>query len=149
MKAIINNQLLILAKKLCKQRKVRMTPQRFQVLRLMSQQNSSIRAYDLLDLLRQSEPQAKPPTIYRALKFLLEQRFIHYVKSTNSFILCHYFDTPLHTSVFFICKQCRLITEHTIKDIENILNNTAAIVGFSISNIIIESNGFCLQCTII
>ena len=66
-------ELLAQAEKLCAQRNVRLTPQRLEVLRLMSLQQGAISAYDLLDLLRESEPQAKPPTVYRALDFLLEQ----------------------------------------------------------------------------
>jgi Fe2+ or Zn2+ uptake regulation protein len=65
-------ELLAQAEKLCAQRNVRLTPQRLEVLRLMSLQQGAISAYDLLDLLRESEPQAKPPTVYRALDFLLE-----------------------------------------------------------------------------
>jgi Fe2+ or Zn2+ uptake regulation protein len=64
------------AEKLCAQRGVRLTPQRLEVLRLMSLQQGAISAYDLLDLLREKEPQAKPPTVYRALEFLLEQGFV-------------------------------------------------------------------------
>lgn len=52
--------LLAQAEKLCAQRNVRLTPQRLEVLRLLSLQNGAISAYDLLDLLRESEPQAKP-----------------------------------------------------------------------------------------
>ncbi|MGL9774054.1 MAG: zinc uptake transcriptional repressor Zur [Sodalis sp. (in: enterobacteria)] len=85
MKTTTENPLLSQAEELCEQRNVRLTPQRQEVLRLMSQQNGAISAYDLLDLLRQSEPQAKPPTVYRALDFLLEQGFVHRVESTNSF----------------------------------------------------------------
>lgn len=59
-------ELLAQAEKLCAQRNVRLTPQRLEVLRLMSLQQGAISAYDLLDLLRESEPQAKPPTVYRA-----------------------------------------------------------------------------------
>lgn len=66
-------ELLAQAEKLCAQRNVRLTPQRLEVLRLMSLQEGAISAYDLLDLLRETEPQAKPPTVYRALDFLLEQ----------------------------------------------------------------------------
>jgi hypothetical protein len=64
-------ELLAQAEKLCAQRNVRLTPQRLEVLRLMSLQQGAISA-DLLDLLRESEPQANP-TVYRALDFLLEQ----------------------------------------------------------------------------
>jgi hypothetical protein len=51
-------ELLAQAEKLCAQRNVRLTPQRLEVLRLMSLQQGAISAYDLLDLLRESEPQA-------------------------------------------------------------------------------------------
>ena len=49
-------ELLAQAEKLCAQRNVRLTPQRLEVLRLMSLQQGAISAYDLLDLLRESEP---------------------------------------------------------------------------------------------
>ncbi len=68
-----SQEMLAQAEKLCVQRGVRLTPQRLEVLRLMSLQQGAISAYDLLDLLREKEPQAKPPTVYRALEFLLEQ----------------------------------------------------------------------------
>lgn len=54
---------------------MRLTPQRLEVLRLMSLQQGAISAYDLLDLLRETEPQAKPPTIYRALDFFARTGF--------------------------------------------------------------------------
>lgn len=65
---------------------MRLTPQRLEVLRLMSLQDGAISAYDLLDLLREAEPQAKPPTVYRALDFLLEQGFVHKVESAT--VMC-------------------------------------------------------------
>ncbi|SQI81672.1 zinc uptake transcriptional repressor [Klebsiella oxytoca] len=102
-----SQQMLAHAEKLCAQRGVRLTPQRLEVLRLMSLQQGAISAYDLLDLLREKEPQAKPPTVYRALEFLLEQGFVHKVESTNSYVLCHLFDQPTHSSAMFICDPLR------------------------------------------
>ncbi|STR65858.1 zinc uptake transcriptional repressor [Klebsiella michiganensis] len=102
-----SQQMLAHAEKLCAQRGVRLTPQRLEVLRLMSLQQGAISAYDLLDLLREKEPQAKPPTVYRALEFLLEQGFVHKVESTNSYVLCHLFDQPTHSSAMFICGPLR------------------------------------------
>lgn len=77
MEKTTTQELLAQADKICAQRNVRLTPQRLEVLRLMSLQDGAISAYDLLDLLREAEPQAKPPTVYRALDFLLEQGFVH------------------------------------------------------------------------
>lgn len=79
----------------------------------------AISAYDLLDLLRASEPQAKPPTVYRALDFLLEQGFVHKVESTNSYVLCHLFDQPTHTSAMFICDRCGVVKEECAEGVED------------------------------
>lgn len=135
------------AQKLCLQRDVRLTPQRFQVLKLMMQQDSAISAYDLLDLLRILEPKAKPPTIYRALEFLLEQGFIHKIESTNSYILCHHFDHPSHTSALFICDNCNSVTEHHVEGIEHILQTIADKTNFNLKHSVVETHGTCCICS--
>ncbi len=101
MEKTTTQELLAQAEKICAQRNVRLTPQRLEVLRLMSLQDGAISAYDLLDLLREAEPQAKPPTVYRALDFLLEQGFVHKVESTNSYVLCHLV-RPAHPYVSYV-----------------------------------------------
>ena len=58
MEKTTTQELLAQAEKICAQRNVRLTPQRLEVLRLMSLQDGAISAYDLLDLLREAEPQA-------------------------------------------------------------------------------------------
>lgn len=136
-------------KKICKQRHVRLTPQRLAVLQLISQCKKSVSAYDLLYLLQQSSsPHAKPSTIYRALNFLLTQGFIHRIESINHFMLCHYFLELSHNFVFFICNHCKEVTEQTAKNIEEILKDMAKIKGFIMSNNIIEAHGLCPKCTI-
>lgn len=51
MEKTTTQELLAQAEKICAQRNVRLTPQRLEVLRLMSLQDGAISAYDLLDLL--------------------------------------------------------------------------------------------------
>ncbi|WP_411705224.1 zinc uptake transcriptional repressor Zur [Edaphovirga cremea] len=139
-------RLLAQAENLCQQRNVRLTPQRLEVLRLMAEQPGAISAYDLLDLLRVSEPQAKPPTVYRALDFLLEQGFIHRVESANSYVLCHHFEEPTHTSALFICDRCSLVTEKTTEGIEEALAKLAQEAGFALRHSVVEAHGLCPQC---
>ncbi len=67
MNSTTQEKLLAQAERLCQQRNVRLTPQRLEVLRLMTQQPGAISAYDLLDLLRVAEPQAQA-TCLRALE---------------------------------------------------------------------------------
>lgn len=135
-------------KKLCAKRQVKLTPQRLEVLRLIFQQhNISVSAYKLLYLLQESSsPNAKPSTIYRSLNFLLDQGFIHRIESTNSFVLCKYFLELSHNFAIFICNHCQQVMEKTIKGIEEILENTARLTGFIMSNNIIEAHGLCPKC---
>ncbi|CAD83554.1 zinc uptake regulation protein [Candidatus Blochmanniella floridana] len=143
------HKLLIQTKKICAQRQVRLTPQRIEVLKLISKQyQKAVSAYDLLHLSRTSSlPHAKPSTIYRALNFLLKQGFIHRIESTNKFMLCQNFLELSHNFIFFICNHCKQVTEQAIKEIEIILQHKAKLTGFNIHNNIIESHGLCLQCT--
>lgn len=140
--------LLCEIKKVCIQRYVHLTPQRLEVLRVIAQQhNGSISAYGLLNLLRQSSfPNAKPSTIYRALNFLLAQGFIHRIESTNSFVLCQFFLELSHDFSFFICDNCKRVTEQTTTGIVEVLQNTAKITGFIMSHSIIEARGTCFTC---
>ncbi|MRS16678.1 zinc uptake transcriptional repressor Zur [Enterobacteriaceae bacterium RIT691] len=134
------------AERLCAQRGVRLTTQRLEVLRLMTLQQGAISAYDLLDLLKVSEPQAKPPTVYRALEFLLEQGFVHKVESTNSYVLCHLMDNPSHTSAMFICDRCGVVKEEAADGVEDTLHALAARMGFALRHNVIEAHGLCAEC---
>lgn len=146
MNSTTQENLLAQAEQLCRQRNVRLTPQRLEVLRLMSQQPSAISAYDLLDLLRIAEPQAKPPTVYRALDFLMDQWFIHRVESANSYILCRHFGQMMHTSALFICDRCSQVSERTTKEVEKMLQKLATESGFVLRHCVVEAHGLCTAC---
>lgn len=139
-------KLLAQVESICQQRNVRLTPQRLEVLRLIAYQYSAISAYDLLDLLRISEPHAKPPTIYRALDFLLEQRFIHRVESANSYVVCHHIEEHSHTSALFICDRCGQVTERQTEGIEAILQKLTQSVNFTLRHSVVEAHGLCKTC---
>lgn len=147
MSIITPEQTLIQAEKLCQQRGVRLTTQRAQVLRLLADWHGAISAYDLLDRLRATEPQAKPPTVYRALDFLLEQGFIHRVESNNSYVVCHHLEEPAHTSVMLVCDRCAGVTEKQAKGAEQIIDALAAEADFSLRHCVIEVRGLCKACT--
>ncbi|MGF1684380.1 zinc uptake transcriptional repressor Zur [Photobacterium makurazakiensis] len=139
-------QLLVKAQQICEQRGVRLTPQRLKVLGLIIKHHSSISAYELLDLLRETEPQAKPPTVYRALDFLLAQGFVHKVESTNSYIACCLLGHADHCSQLLICDGCGTVEEYHDDELAKLLSQKAEQQGFEISNHVVESHGICQQC---
>ncbi|MWN31489.1 MULTISPECIES: zinc uptake transcriptional repressor Zur [unclassified Gilliamella] len=142
----MHNLLIEKIETLCKKRGIKLTTQRRTVLDIMLTANKAMSAYDLLDLLKASEPQAKPPTIYRALEFLLEQGFIHKVESSNSYIICPHFQDPEHISILFICDKCQQIIEKHSEQIEEQLKQLAHHNQYLIKHSVLEIHGLCQQC---
>ena len=132
---------------ICASRGVRLTPQRKRVFELILANKKASSAYELLEQLKQSEPQAKPPTVYRALDFLLEQGFIHRVESTNSFICCCSCNAHKHFSQLLICDKCGSVIELQDDDLISQLANNAEKHGFQLTNHVIESHGTCQACS--
>jgi Fur family transcriptional regulator, zinc uptake regulator len=142
----MHNMLIDKVEVLCKKRGIKLTTQRKTVLEIMLKANKAMSAYDLLDLLKVSEPQAKPPTIYRALEFLLVQGFIHKVESTNCYIVCPHFHDPEHISILFICDSCQQIIEKHSENIESQLKQLASQSQFLIKHSVLELHGVCHSC---
>lgn len=56
---------------------------------LLLEAGCPVKAYDLISTYAQAgERLAKPPTIYRALDFLLAQGLVHRLESLNAFLAC-------------------------------------------------------------
>src|SRR4249919_4051210 len=90
----------------CAQRGLRLTPLRAQVLGLVADAGKPVKAYDLLDLMKSEGGSTAPPTVYRALDFLLDQGFIHRLASVNAFVDCHH-PQVRHSVPFLICDTCQ------------------------------------------
>ncbi|WP_061051981.1 zinc uptake transcriptional repressor Zur [Vibrio mimicus] len=143
---VLDNKLTKQIEEICAARGVRLTSQRKTVFELICASKRSSSAYELLEDLKKSEPQAKPPTVYRALDFLLEQGFIHRVESTNSFISCCSCNAHKHFSHLLICDQCGNVIESRDDSLVALLASNAEKHGFTISNHVIESHGVCQTC---
>jgi len=139
------NPLLERAIDICKQKKVRFTPIRQRVFLLMAEQKGAISAYDLLDLLKKYEANAKPPTIYRALSFLLEHHFIHRIESLNAYLMCHHCGCE-HPMQLLICDKCHKIIGLTDPVIDDAFSEQAKQSGFQITNKVLEAHGICYNC---
>ncbi|EPP19158.1 zinc uptake transcriptional repressor Zur [Vibrio fluvialis] len=143
----MDNKLTKQIEEICAARGVRLTSQRKRVFELICASKKASSAYELLEDLKQSEPQAKPPTVYRALDFLMEQGFIHRVESTNSFISCCSCNAHKHFSQLLICDQCGNVIELQDDSLIALLADNAEKHGFKIVNHVIESHGVCQSCS--
>src|SRR4029077_9766380 len=78
----------------CESRGLRLTEIRLQVLELIAAPEKPFKTYALLDQLKDDRSNAAPPTVYRALDFLLENGFIHKLESLNAYVSCHHPSAP-------------------------------------------------------
>lgn len=133
------------AELLCKQRGSRLTTQRRTVLELVYAADRPLTAYEILDLLRETTPNPAPPTVYRALDFLLEQGLIHKLESQHAFIGCSH-PNHQHTGQFLICDDCGEVNEIEDQAIASSLSSAARDTGFKTKHPVIELVGTCAQC---
>lgn len=145
MTTLETQRLINKAEKLCEQRGARLTPARREVFELLAGQDGAIGAYDLLDKLKGAVPNAKPPTIYRALDFLQEQGFVHKISSSNSYVLCSHFDHH-HPVQMLICEGCGAVQEIQSDGVYDALRKQAQNHGFAVASQTIEAHGLCHHC---
>jgi Fur family zinc uptake transcriptional regulator len=129
----------------CAERGLRLTPLRAQVLGLVAAAGKPVKAYDLLDLMKGESGSTAPPTVYRALDFLLEQGFIHRLASINAFVACHH-PQVRHSVPFLISDRCQNATELEDTRISGLLESQAQAQGFATSAQTLEVHGICADC---
>ena len=130
------------------QRGLRLTPIREQVLGLIAAHRKPIKAYDLLEQMKAEVGANAPPTVYRALDFLLEHGFIHKLSSINAFVACHH-PSIEHSVPFLICDTCQSAIELEDESIAENLNVKARELGFQPRAQVLEVHGQCRQCAAI
>lgn len=145
--------LLTQAEAICEHRGVKLTEQRRHVLGMVLDSAAPLGAYELLDRLRQTKPAAAPPTVYRALDFLLQQGLIHRIERLSAFVGCVTACTGhapaeahAHAAQFLICRICGRVIELQSEAVAAVLAQAAKTTGFSISSATIEAEGLCNAC---
>jgi Fur family zinc uptake transcriptional regulator len=124
----------------------RLTPLRRRVLELVSESHVPVGAYDLLARLEgERKGRAAPPTIYRALDFLMEHGLIHRITSLNAYVACFGPHRP-HDACLFICERCRTVEESEAPALRRAIEREAADTGFRVHGQTIEISGVCRSC---
>ncbi len=136
---------LSMAQKLCVQRGVRLTPIRQRVLELVWQSHQPVGAYALLDEIKPEHGAAAPPTVYRALDFLMEQGLVHRIQSLNAYVGCSDPEHP-HKGIFLICNDCGDALEMDDDSVADTITRFAAGLGFQLTSQSVEAAGLCPSC---
>jgi Fur family zinc uptake transcriptional regulator len=135
------------AQSYCQNHAEKFSGMREAVFRAVWTSHKPIGAYDILDQLSRAETGKRlaPPTVYRALEFLLEHRLIHRINSLNAFVGCS--EPGCHpNSQFLICQNCKLAIEIDDQTLHKPLNNLINNQQFSNVTVHLELLGLCPKC---
>lgn len=134
------------AETICERQGLRLTALRKRVLELVWQSHKPLGAYDILGVLSEEDGRrAAPPTVYRALDFLLEHGLVHRIASLNAFIGCNH-PQHAHQGQFLICRGCHAAIELEQPAISQAIISEAAVVGFAVESQTVEVVGLCAGC---
>ena len=130
---------------LCSHRGARLTRLRRRVLELVWQGHAAVKAYDLLAELDRKHSSAKPPTVYRALDFLIAHGLVHRLESLNAYVGCPQPEAP-HEGQFLICDSCGNVSEFEALAIQDAIARQAADLGLVVAQQTVEVRGTCRTC---
>jgi len=136
---------LDVADSLCTQRGHRLTPIRRKVLELLLRHGRSLKAYELLDEMRAIHPGAAPPTVYRALDFLLAEGLIHRLDAVNAWAACCDVKGGRH-DLLVVCTCCGSVAEISDPELSRQLAARAAAMGYVPATHEIEIRARCANC---
>lgn len=140
------NHALAEAESICARQGLRLTTLRKRVLELVWASHKPLGAYDILGVLSDEDGRrAAPPTVYRALDFLLENGLVHRIASLNAFVGCSH-PEHAHQGQFLICRGCNAAIELEQATISDAIISSAAGVGFAVESQTVEVVGLCAGC---
>ena len=137
---------IALAVSLCSARGNKLTTLRRTVLELLWERGRPTGAYALIEALelRYDRP-VGPPTVYRALEFLMAQRLVSKIVSRNAFVPRAHPERP-QDCLFFICSICGASTELEDPRVVKVLAEDAATLGYRVDRRVVEVEGACPNC---
>lgn len=133
------------AERLCAEHGLRLTPIRRRVLELIWQSHRPSGAYEILEQLAAEGHKPSPPTVYRALDFLLTHGLAHRISSRNAFVGCTH-PGEEHMAQIFICDRCSVVVEQADSSLNRRIQQNAEDLDFCIREQTVEIVGLCPVC---
>jgi Fur family zinc uptake transcriptional regulator len=149
---ICRHDALARAEARCVELGLRMTAQRRQVLEALSSSHVPMSAYEIIDRLGGAGRRPSPISVYRALDFLVANRFVHRIESRNAFLACVHPHPEIDRAggepalAFLLCEQCGAAAEAEPAALADLLSTLARQAGFTVRSSVIEVRGTCARC---
>lgn len=129
----------------CKERGASLTSIRRDILKLLYGSPNGLKAYELLARIKEQRSNATPPTVYRALDFLIEHGLVHKIGRLNQFVACRH-DSHALPSLFLVCPRCALISELHDDQLTRSLVNSLSKAGYGPDGPEVEISAICPAC---
>lgn len=135
------------AEALARERGLRFTPLRRLVFEIVLGGHRPLGAYDILDTLSRTYDRRKPapPTVYRALDFLMAQGLVHRIGMLNAYVAC-FASGRGHRLHFLLCRLCGCAAEIEDAALAGALSRAAEAAGFAAERETVEISGLCPDC---
>ncbi len=133
------------AEAVCRDRKLALTPVRRRVLEIVWNSHEPVGAYDVLAKRARERRKAAPPTVYRALEFLMAAGLVHRISSLNAFLGCAA-PQQRHVAQFLVCRACKRVAEIDEPAVPKLLARRAEAEGFQLEMTSVEVTGLCGDC---
>ena len=147
--------LLDCAAAVCARHGSQLTRLRRIVLGLVMEADRPVGAYDLLQRLSAVQGRTAPPTVYRALEFLMAEGLVHKVERLAAYIACthhlrhdHHHGDHAHSVQFLICTGCGRAEEMEDGAVGAALAAAAGKAGFRLGAATVEAEGICGRCAL-
>ena len=115
-----------------------------EILTCLRQAKEPMSAYAILDRVREAGI-SHPPTVYRALKDLVQKGMVHRLQSRSAFVACDH-GVCDGKFAFAICRRCDKVVEIPLSD-----DDQAGLLGLapdeiSPEKVTLEIAGLCIAC---
>ena len=134
----------------CKDRGVRLTDKRKQILRTLISAQKPLSAYEVVEFYKENFKTNIPAmSVYRILDFLQEENLVHKLQLTNKYIVCAHIACEHQHGVqqFLICRKCQAVKEISIpKNIIDELAEQVTHAEYQLINPQLELQCLCKNC---
>jgi len=134
------------AEETCRRKGIRLTRLRREILELLLAADAPVKAYDIIEQMRDRGKRITPATVYRTLDFLLQHELAHKVNALNAFVPCTG-SHDKHALLMFVCSHCHQTQELDDPALYETLQAKLGEKGMSMDGSCIEIQGSCPNCS--
>lgn len=125
---------------------LKVTPQRINILKAVYELDNHPTAENVLDYIRESNPNIAKGTIYNVLETLVKNKLIQKVKTDKDILR---YDGVIENHHHLYCSECDFIEDYVDKELDDLLKEyfkKKKPEGFNIEDIVLQIRGTSEKC---